>query len=313
MRACCGIGLEWRTLQLVDFRGRRLSDFRGMRYVSFGSGLRLWLLRGIRLLPCLVSRGWDIWHFRIFVLIRFVDVFCRFDLGVWFRGRLTLSLLGDTAGQRTVRSSLAFGGSLFGSCRVLLACPFFLCSCGLRAASTGPVGLMTRCITILVVCVLCLDTGRGRLLDRSCRQVQSRKTLAFASFFLGEQHLPLFVGARDTHPIEGRDGVLNGLLSVFLRRVGEIPHIKILVGFVFEVEFVPIVSVFNTILLGQGRAVIERGAGHAGEEFDGDSADGKEVNEGDLEGIEANSIFILCRGGGSRSEGRDRGGGTGDA
>lgn len=99
-----------------------------------------------------------------------MDVFCRFDLGIWFRGRLALGLLGNTAGQRAVCSSLAFRGRLLGSCRVLLACPFFLCSCGFRAASTGPVGLMARRVTILIIG---LDSGRGRFLNRPRRQVQS--------------------------------------------------------------------------------------------------------------------------------------------
>lgn len=158
-----------------------------------------------------------------------------------------------------------------------------------------------------------MNTRSSGLLDGSSPQVQPRQALSFAPLLLGEQCLPLFVRAGDAHPIEGGNGILNGFLSVFLRRVREIPNIKLSVGFVFEIELIPVDSVLNTVLLGQGRAIFERGAGLACKEFDRDGTDGEQVHEGNLECIKADLVFALRGWCGCGSRGRYGGRGVGDS
>jgi hypothetical protein len=114
--------------------------------------------------------------------------------------------------------------------------------------------------------------------------------------------LPEFVGSGDTHAIEGGDGVLNGVFSVVIIWVRELPHIEILVDLISQVKLFSVETILHAKLLCECSNIIGRSACEAGKVLGGNSADGKKVDEGGLEGFETN-IALGLRGDGGRGEG----------
>lgn len=125
---------------------------------------------------------------------------------------------------------------------------------------------------------------------------------------LGQQSLPEPVCLGNPHPVKGRDGILDRLRPLLVRRVRKRPDVEVLVHFILEIELGPVQPVGSAQLVGQGEHIRIVAARSRSEKLGRDGPYGEQVYERCPNGLEALVLLVRSSSGSSTSTSTSSGG-----